>query len=99
MQIEHSCKVNCTDLTKKFDQMTTQGGLELWNPHHFKLDLFEKRLPRQSKTKPNQISQWKRLSEPSSQGKNLYNMMERTYINIAFNIGAINKMTLKKMRN
>ena len=76
------------------NRSTTQGGRELWNPHHYCLDQFKRKTP----VSALDVSQGFRQVRTSTSEKRLYKEMASTYAGIAVNMGAIREITIKKMR-
>lgn len=93
-KIERTCGVDRQRLITLVNRSTTQGGRELWNPHHYHLDRFERRAP----VTHQDVRQGFRQVQATSQEKRLYDEMANTYADIAVNMGAIREIAIKKMR-
>lgn len=96
-RVERSCKIHRDDLTTRVRRLTTRGGQELWNPHHYLLDSFERKPPPSPSRGPSQQPRLPRAG-PSQAEKRLFDEMERTYTTMEVNFGALRQIATKKMR-
>lgn len=93
-KVERTCKIDRNDLAIKVSRSTTKGGKELWNPHHYLLDSFERKPPLTHQD----VNKGFRQAKTSTSDKRLYDEIANTYADIAVNMGAIRQIAIKKMR-
>ena len=91
---EKSCQIHREDLAVRVSRSTTYGGSELWNLHHYRLDVFERKTP--GPTPGGSTRGRQPRTAPSS--KRLLEEMANVYEGIAVNMGAIREIATKKMR-
>ena len=83
-RIERGCKINRFKLAEAVHRSTTQGGAVLWNPHHYRLDAFERK-----PDPPAQEGDHVDRRQSKTAEKRLFDEIERTYGKISVNMGEI----------
>lgn len=84
-RVEKSCQVHRDGLLARVIWSTTYGGTKLWNPHHYRLDAFER------KTQDPAPGSSTRGRQPRTtlNAKRLHEEMASAYEDIAVNMGAL----------
>ena len=98
-RVERTCQIHRDDLTARVRRLTTRGGLELWNPHHYLLGTFERKAAPAAQGAGQPPPRQARTAGPSQSTKRMYNEMVRTYDCLEDNLGALRQIASKKMRS
>lgn len=93
-RVEKSCQIHRDDLLARVSRSTTYDGTELWNPHHYRLDAFERKTQDPAPGGSARGLQQKTTSST----KRLFEKMANAYEDIAVNMGAIRQIATKKMK-